>query len=426
MPKQKRTVDEYIQLCKENNQYWMDHFTVIQYERTDKEVTVKCNIHPDIQISIAQAARLYKPRAKVCSECAIIVDDKTNKYIQKHKAEWAGKGGENYIYDNTVFRDNVDVITFNCIEHGDCTINKYKYNGCNQCFQIRNKYNNTRTENTEIFIKKAYLSRRITNPEESIFDYSKVDYKRSKDEVIIICKLCDTEFLQTPSSHLSGAGCNKCFIVKNKSGVYTRKTLEHFVYEANCIHLGAFSYDKVSYINNKTYILIKCNTCENYFECLPTNHLAGYGCKYCGGSKGEKIISYLLTIFGISYIREKKFDDLRDVQYLRYDFYISEYNLLIEYDGKQHFEPIKHFGGVDAYNKTVEHDNIKNKYAEDNYYCLLRIKYTDDIKNVLIRELKNITGSSVIYTDEKMNKFDVLMENSQNVSDSMIIEEIEE
>ena len=71
--------------------------------------------------------------------------------------------------------------------------------------------------------------------------------------------------------------------------------------------------------------------------------------------------------------------------YYRFDFYLPQYNLFIEYDGEQHFKEIKWFGGKEGFEKRVKHDNMKNKYCEVNNINLLRIPYTEfeNIENIL-------------------------------------------
>jgi len=58
-------------------------------------------------------------------------------------------------------------------------------------------------ELTEDFIKKA--NERHNN----LYEYTKVDYDKSRKKVIIICKK-HCEFEQTPNDHLNGCGCSKC------------------------------------------------------------------------------------------------------------------------------------------------------------------------------------------------------------------------
>jgi hypothetical protein len=46
------------------------------------------------------------------------------------------------------------------------------------------------------------------------YDYSLIDYVNSKTKIEIICKFHNENFYQTPNSHLNGAGCPKCSLLK--------------------------------------------------------------------------------------------------------------------------------------------------------------------------------------------------------------------
>jgi hypothetical protein len=55
----------------------------------------------------------------------------------------------------------------------------------------------------------------------------------------------------------------------------------------------------------------------------------------------------------------------------------------IEYDGRQHFEPIDFFGGNDGLKYIQINDAIKNKYCEDNGIKLIRIRYDENAYEIL-------------------------------------------
>lgn len=102
-------------------------------------------------------------------------------------------------------------------------------------------------------------------------------------------------------------------------------------------------------------------------------------------SSYELHILRILTRSKVIFEREKVFSDLRSGKY-RFDFYIPNYNgkkILIEVDGEQHFNQVKHFQKTRLdFKKTQEHDRRKNTYALANNYILIRIPYwrIDDIK----------------------------------------------
>ncbi len=82
--------------------------------------------------------------------------------------------------------------------------------------------------------------------------------------------------------------------------------------------------------------------------------------------------------YSILYDRGKWFNGCRYKYPLPFDFYIhldSKY-FLIEYDGIQHFESVKGWGGEKALKVVQRRDAIKTKFAQDNGFVLIRIPYT--------------------------------------------------
>jgi len=114
------------------------------------------------------------------------------------------------------------------------------------------------------------------------------------------------------------------------------------------------------------------------------------GCPSCNESKGEKEIAKFLNKYNINYNRQHKFNDCKNIFQLPFDFYIASVRTCIEFDGKQHFQPVEHFGGVKAYESLKLNDKIKSDYCEDNYINLIRIRYDqiEDIYRILWDNLK--------------------------------------
>jgi len=114
-------------------------------------------------------------------------------------------------------------------------------------------------------------------------------------------------------------------------------------------------------------------------------------------SKGEKRISEFFDLYNISYVREKSFTGCTSLKgnLLRFDFYLEQFNLLIEYQGQHHIKPInKYRRALITHNKTVTHDNIKEVFTQDNKINLFKIYYQDyekveEILTNLIEEINN-------------------------------------
>lgn len=61
-------------------------------------------------------------------------------------------------------------------------------------------------------------------------------------------------------------------------------------------------------------------------------------------------------------------------------------NVAIEYQGKQHFEPVEIFGGEEHFKDQVYRDKLKKELSAANGVSLVYINYWDDISPDLIRE----------------------------------------
>lgn len=127
---------------------------------------------------------------------------------------------------------------------------------------------------TEEFINKAYSIHKDR------YDYSKVVYINNHTKVQIVCSIHGI-FEQTPNGHLLGNNCPKCV------GGISMDTKD-FISKAKDIHNNKYDYTNVVYKNSHTKVQIVCKT-HGVFEQRPHGHLAGRGCKYCGGSAKKSL-----------------------------------------------------------------------------------------------------------------------------------------
>lgn len=98
----------------------------------------------------------------------------------------------------------------------------------------------------------------------------------------------------------------------------------------------------------------------------------------CLKSKGELKLLQILNQLNISYEYQKTFSDCKIIdKKLSFDFYLPDYKTILEYDGKQHFEPIQGFGGEARYKEQQKRDNFKNDWCAINNIKIIRIPYTD-------------------------------------------------
>ena len=82
---------------------------------------------------------------------------------------------------------------------------------------------------------------------------------------------------------------------------------------------------------------------------------------------------------------------------LRFDFFLRNFNILIEYDGEQHFKANPFWGGDKAFQALVENDRRKDVWAKENGFQLIRISFRDEDK---IEEV--LTSSILMKTENEL------------------------
>ena len=116
-----------------------------------------------------------------------------------------------------------------------------------------------------------------------------------------------------------------------------------------------------------------------------------YRCKRCKGirnpqkfSSGERAVMKTLTAMRIQFIHDRTNPEMTQFtkKKLRFDFYLPEYQAVIEFNGRQHYEPVA-FGGISLeraavkFDKQQENDKLKRKFCLNQGFKLLEISYKD-------------------------------------------------
>lgn len=131
---------------------------------------------------------------------------------------------------------------------------------------------------------------------------------------------------------------------------------------------------------------------------LTTHHTSSCGCLL---SYYNMYIDKLLTDKNIEH--ESEYTIYIDDCYYRFDFYLPQYNLFIEYDGEQHYKPVRYYNQSDeqmnlSFKKTQEHDKIKNCYCKENKINLLRIPYweKENIETIINNHLQRLSEKGFV------------------------------
>lgn len=246
-------------------------YTKTVYKNAIGRVIITCRKHGDFSIQ----ARKHTNGEQGCSKCSrLISSGKQAKtvvdFIRKSKELY----GDKFTYNNSIYTNNKTKLVVTCREHGDFSIlpnNHYKgLGGCKYC--AKNSSAKLTTKKPEKFLSEA------VSLHKEKYDYSKTKYVKSKQKVIVTCKV-HGDFKTIPTDHLKGVGCPKCGAIRTaESG---RKSAKDFLEECKSIHGDNYIYDKLCYTHSHSKITVTCKV-HGDFNISPSNFLAAKGCRKCG------------------------------------------------------------------------------------------------------------------------------------------------
>lgn len=167
-----------------------------------------------------------------------------------------------------------------------------------------------------------------------------------------------------------------------------------------------------SYGSNQN-IQWKCNVCGNIFKKSPMKMVSSLcWCNVCNDriSYGEKYISSLLLQLKIDFIKEHPFNWSNQK---RYDFYLPDYNCIIETHGKQHYieNDFSGFSGGKTYIEEIANDEYKQNLATENgieYYIII-----DCLKSESLY-IQNSIKNSIMPTVLQFNMEDIDFKKCEN------------
>jgi very-short-patch-repair endonuclease len=156
-----------------------------------------------------------------------------------------------------------------------------------------------------------------------------------------------------------------------------------------CFNNSFASVEKSKFLNDKNInprILFKssnkkfgfdCDVCNKIFPCQLSDITRGIWCSFCV-NKTEKILFDKLVEKYNNLKRQYKVEWCKNIKHLPFDFVIEERKIIIELDGKQHFEQI---GNWLSPQETRKNDLFKMKSANENGFSVIRILQKDVYKN---------------------------------------------
>lgn len=198
-------------------------------------------------------------------------------------------------------------------------------------------------------------------------------------KVVVKCKKCGY-IRTTTADNIYRYGCPACGQIKTHESQKLSK--EEFIERAVKVHGNSYDYSKIEYVNYNTKVCIVCPKHGEFWQ-EPRKHLVDKcGCPKCSSSHGEKLICAILNELKIQYQHQVRINNPYADNNFIVDFKIND--LIIEYNGIQHYVPVEHFGGELKFQKQKQRDQHLRQYCQDNNLKLLEIPFNDnesDIRN---------------------------------------------
>lgn len=389
-------------------------YSKIEYKggnATTEKIEIVCPIHG----SFFKIYDNIQKRDCGCPKCAIekrklnSIVSNANKFIEKSKEKF----GDRFDYSEVEYINSQTPVILTCKEHGvrfstmpNVHLNS-RFGGCKECHKqyiestrsknIKPKLTEEERKERRRKCEKTNFIERATKKFGERFDYSKVEYINSQTLVNIIDKKLNNEtFSVKPYSFLNSVD-GRPDIVKSSA-----LATEDFIKKARKIHGDKYDYSKVVYHKTHEKVCIICPIHGEFWQ-EPHNHLNrfrdGCGCPKCSNAVSkleESVINRLLKEdikFKKEYINKKIFGKMRG------DFFIKSYNVMIECQGRQHFEKcnILHHAYGGNLSGQIKRDYSFNRCCKNANIKLLYYFNKSDVKGIDYLNDKKFNG---IYTKE--------------------------
>lgn len=190
------------------------------------------------------------------------------------------------------------------------------------------------------------------------------DYVNSHTKIKLRCLVegCYYEWEARFTNVFYRTGCPRC----GKRERITNEIIDERIDDRPLIRVGEC-------LGTDKKIKWKClvNSCNHEWEATPSNIFnSGTGCPLCLKKSEKRVKKLLETLYDdVSYQYKIKINNKRYIV----DFKVD--NVYIEYNGIQHYEPIKHFGGEKKFEKQQLRDQILREHCEENDIRLIEIPY---------------------------------------------------
>ena len=290
------------------------------YTNNHAYLKISCPTHGAFQQTPVNHAR-----GNGCPECAKDAARAKAKTQSQFLAELAAIYTDDRLdFSKVQYVNDSTKVLVTCKEHGDWwTVPRRLLIGmnCSACkkrVHVEKEKFDVSALTTEEFIRRA---KKIHG---DAYSYDITNYVNKRTKVSIRCAIHGV-FQQTPTNHLAGKGCSKCYLEQLTFSVDT------VVKRFKRVHGERYNYDKVIYVNGDTPVVITCSK-HGDFEQTPYFHAKGNGCPSCSTRVSQPetdIYNHLVANYSGKVVRNTR----SVIEGYEIDLYLPELKLAIEYCG---------------------------------------------------------------------------------------------
>lgn len=356
-----------IKLYAEKHSDGVFHVLSDEYKGCKSKLVCKCDKHPD-KLLLKTAEQIMNTKT-VCDYCYSEIrgikyraeETQVKKYVEEH----------NGTFDHIEFKNGETVVYYYCNRHRSEGLLETRWTVLGRRKHICRKCSGRDLTTIEYKNRVAEL-----HPDIEVLG----EYERYERKMPFRCKTCGFEWEATAGQLMSKRkrGCPNCAYERRKA--VRRKSLDAFISELSLVNDNIEVIGQ--YVNTHTLIKCRCKIHDHVFETMPCNLLNMTStCPVCAKSmsKMERRVGQVLDDHNIAYINHHHFDDCIGAKLrLEFDYYLPDYNIVIEYDGRQHFMPVDYFGGEEKFAIQQQYDRTKDEYCRDNGIGMIRIPYYED------------------------------------------------
>ena len=368
--------EEFIKRSKEiyGENTWI--YDYVDYVNENTEVILVCPIHGKFTVKPSQ--HLNKNLLVACPYCKNRINiEKVFKELKEKYDDDLHTVVSYYMDKEKNFKYYINI---NCKIHGDFTIRldhllERKGGICKKCDmffktktrKLANEAIKLETSNITMNDRYTFIWKAIQKYGYYANDYREVNYIDTNSHVYVYCNTHKEKFKVKPIKHIhNGQTCGLC------TNSYRYKDTEDWI-KRNVSEeiLNKYDFSKAVYVNKETPMELICPIHGSFWRFPSAIKSGNINCTKCNKTILEDKIFDFLKKENIDFIYQCKNADLNWLNRFSLDFFLKDYNIAIECQGRQHFESVQAFGGEEEFNKILDRDKRKKALCKEHNIQLI-------------------------------------------------------